>query len=180
MTSDIGSVVVLAAGQGNGAEQTEITAASLEVATLDRSRTSHRVFRRLAAQRLEQQGAEGVRLSRLACELGVVPRTMRRMAEEPDRGFVLVEQTVTLALEDLNDYQRDNLPYLTVGKPSAGMVTLKAEPRVMLRREVPAMVEVEVSKGDESELVICGWCGQPIGTTENCPNCALHRFNPEE
>jgi proteasome alpha subunit len=41
-------------GQGNGtAERTEITAASLEVATLDRSRTSHRMFRRLEGARLE-------------------------------------------------------------------------------------------------------------------------------
>jgi proteasome alpha subunit len=45
-------------GQGNGTgtgtgERTEITAASLEVATLDRSRTSHRMFRRLEGARLE-------------------------------------------------------------------------------------------------------------------------------
>jgi len=47
------AIAALAAGQGNGAEQTEITAASLEVATLDRSRTSHRMFRRLTGPRLE-------------------------------------------------------------------------------------------------------------------------------
>jgi proteasome alpha subunit len=48
------ATAALAAGQGNGAEQTEITAASLEVATLDRSRTSHRMFRRLSGPRLEE------------------------------------------------------------------------------------------------------------------------------
>jgi proteasome alpha subunit len=48
------AIAALAAGQGNGAEQTEITAASLEVATLDRSRTSHRMFRRLVGPRLEE------------------------------------------------------------------------------------------------------------------------------
>jgi proteasome alpha subunit len=47
------AIAALAAAQGNGAEQTEITAASLEVATLDRSRTSHRMFRRLTGPRLE-------------------------------------------------------------------------------------------------------------------------------
>jgi proteasome alpha subunit len=52
------AIAALAAGQGNGAEQTEITAASLEVATLDRSRTSHRMFRRLAGPRLEALLAE--------------------------------------------------------------------------------------------------------------------------
>lgn len=56
----------------------------------------------------------------------------------------------------------------------------QTEPRVMLRREVPAMVDVEVSKGDGNEPEICSWCGQPLGTGENCMNCALHRFNPEE
>jgi proteasome alpha subunit len=46
-------------GQGNGTgERTEITAASLEVATLDRSRTSHRMFRRLEGARLEALLAE--------------------------------------------------------------------------------------------------------------------------
>ncbi|HEY6479531.1 MAG TPA: proteasome subunit alpha [Streptosporangiaceae bacterium] len=48
------AIAALAAGQGNGGEQTEITAASLEVATLDRSRTSHRMFRRLTGPRLEE------------------------------------------------------------------------------------------------------------------------------
>ena len=52
------AIAALAAGQGNGAEQTEITAASLEVATLDRSRTSHRMFRRLTGPRLEALLAE--------------------------------------------------------------------------------------------------------------------------
>jgi proteasome alpha subunit len=54
-----------AAGQGSGAaqgngsgERTEITAASLEVATLDRTRTSHRMFRRLEGARLETLLAE--------------------------------------------------------------------------------------------------------------------------
>jgi proteasome alpha subunit len=52
------AIAALAAAQGNGAEQTEITAASLEVATLDRSRTSHRMFRRLTGPRLEALLAE--------------------------------------------------------------------------------------------------------------------------
>lgn len=90
----------------------------------------------LAAQRLEGQREKGLRAGRLAFELGVTLRTVRNMAERNEH-LVLQEQTVTLALEDLNDYQRDNLPYLTVGKPSAGMVTLKAEPRVMLRDYAP-------------------------------------------
>jgi proteasome alpha subunit len=44
------------AGQGSngGAERTELTAAALEVATLDRSRTSHRMFRRLEGAPLEE------------------------------------------------------------------------------------------------------------------------------
>jgi proteasome alpha subunit len=48
------------AGQGNGGgERTEITASSLEVAVLDRSRTaSHRIFRRLTGSRLEALLAE--------------------------------------------------------------------------------------------------------------------------
>jgi proteasome alpha subunit len=47
------------AGPGNGTgERTEITAASLEVATLDRTRTSHRMFRRLEGARLEALLAE--------------------------------------------------------------------------------------------------------------------------
>jgi proteasome alpha subunit len=49
------------AGQGNGGgERTEITASSLEVAVLDRSRsrTSHRIFRRLTGARLEALLAE--------------------------------------------------------------------------------------------------------------------------
>jgi len=86
----------------------------------------------LAVRRLEAQRDKGLRAGRLAFELGVTVRTVRNMAERDDR-FVLKEQTGTPALEDLNDYQRDNLPYLTVGKPAEGMVTLKAEPRVMLR-----------------------------------------------
>jgi proteasome alpha subunit len=52
------AIAALAAAQGNGGEQAEITAASLEVATLDRSRTSHRMFRRLAGPRLEALLAE--------------------------------------------------------------------------------------------------------------------------
>jgi proteasome alpha subunit len=52
------AMAALAAAQANGAEQTEITAASLEVATLDRSRTSHRMFRRLTGPRLEALLAE--------------------------------------------------------------------------------------------------------------------------
>ena len=52
------AIAALAAAQGNGAEQTEITAASLEVATLDRFRTSHRMFRRLTGPRLEALLAE--------------------------------------------------------------------------------------------------------------------------
>ncbi len=52
-------IAALAAGQGNGGgERTEITAASLEVAVLDRSRTSHRIFRRLTGARLEALLAE--------------------------------------------------------------------------------------------------------------------------
>jgi proteasome alpha subunit len=47
------------AGQGNGGgERTEITSASLEVAVLDRSRTSHRMFRRLTGARLDALLAE--------------------------------------------------------------------------------------------------------------------------
>jgi proteasome alpha subunit len=52
------AIAALAAAQANGAEQTEITAASLEVATLDRSRTSHRMFRRLTGPPLEALLAE--------------------------------------------------------------------------------------------------------------------------
>jgi proteasome alpha subunit len=52
------AIAALAAAQVNGAEQTEITAASLEVATLDRFRTSHRMFRRLTGPRLEALLAE--------------------------------------------------------------------------------------------------------------------------
>jgi proteasome alpha subunit len=52
------AIAALAAGQTNGAEHAEITAASLEVAILDRTRTSHRMFRRLAGPRLEALLAE--------------------------------------------------------------------------------------------------------------------------
>jgi proteasome alpha subunit len=40
-------------GQNGGSERAEFTAGSLEVAVLDRSTTSHRMFRRLAGTRLE-------------------------------------------------------------------------------------------------------------------------------
>jgi len=63
------------AAQGNGSsERTEITAASLEVATLDRSRTSHRMFRRLEGARLEALLAQA-RVSGTAAEPADAPGT---------------------------------------------------------------------------------------------------------
>jgi hypothetical protein len=50
----------------------------------------------------------------------------------------------------------------------------KTEPRVMLRRTVPAMVEVAVEGAGE----ICRMCGQPIGTSPNCMNCILYNHDP--
>lgn len=48
------------------------------------------------------------------------------------------------------------------------------EPRIMLRRTVSAMVEVEVGGTPE----ICRMCGKPIGTSPNCMLCTLARHDP--
>lgn len=50
----------------------------------------------------------------------------------------------------------------------------KTEPRVMLRRVVPALVEVEVG----GTAQICPMCGKPIGTSPNCMQCILYRHDP--
>jgi hypothetical protein len=51
----------------------------------------------------------------------------------------------------------------------------KTEPRVMLRREVQAMVDVVV--GDERPE-ICPACGKPAGSNPNCMQCILHKHDP--
>jgi proteasome alpha subunit len=54
LATAMAAAIAALTGQGNGGgERTETTAASLEVAVLDRSRTSHRMFRRLTGPPLE-------------------------------------------------------------------------------------------------------------------------------
>ena len=53
----------------------------------------------------------------------------------------------------------------------------ETEPRVMLRRTVPALVDIEVGS-DKPE--ICKSCGQPIGTSPNCMNCILYNHDPNQ
>lgn len=50
----------------------------------------------------------------------------------------------------------------------------KTEPRVMLQREVPALVEIVV--GGQGQL--CPHCGKPAGTTPGCMWCTLYNHDP--
>ncbi|MBU0608588.1 MAG: hypothetical protein KKI08_11935 [Armatimonadetes bacterium] len=56
----------------------------------------------------------------------------------------------------------------------------KTEHRVMLRRQIEALVEIEVGgeKKDKPLAGICPQCGKPLGSSPNCFYCILHRHDP--
>lgn len=95
-------------------------------------RNAREYRRALCVQRL-RTAPKGAPLGKLACELGVTSRTIRRMADDEALGLVFVEQTKTLALSDLDDYQRENLAYLKVSDEEDGRVTIRTEGRIKLR-----------------------------------------------
>jgi len=85
------------------------------------------------------------------------------------------------------DWQRA----FTFDKPGKHMVKVRlevapfsghtqTEHRVMLRRTVPALVDIEVdgAPAQDDTPQICDKCGKPLGTNPNCPYCVLNAYDP--
>jgi len=85
------------------------------------------------------------------------------------------------------DWQRA----FTFDKPGKHMVKVRlevapfsghtqTEHRVMLRRTVPALVDIEVdgAPAQDDTPQICDKCGKPLGTNPNCFNCVLNVHDP--